>query len=96
MKKQEQATLTELFHRLYGHDGFEGDIPGIKKALTQVPKNTEHIAIIDTAVFGKTGNNGIVGQVKELTKRQWRIWVTMGILASASGGIGAGLTRWLA
>ena len=39
MTKDEQVTLTELFHRLYGQNGYEGDVPRIIK---HIEKHTEH------------------------------------------------------
>jgi len=85
--------LSELKSWLYGGNGHEGDIREIKEHLKQIVKNAEHIAILDTTVFGKAGNNGLTGKVKELSNRQWKIWTLLIITASASGGIGAGIVQ---
>lgn len=44
MTREEQVTLRELFHRLYGENGFEGSLPRIETNLKDlngsVLKNT--------------------------------------------------------
>jgi len=39
MTKDEQATLQEIYHRLYGEGNFEGDIPEIKAHLKDLNGN---------------------------------------------------------
>ena len=85
--------IQELKTRLYGENGFEGDIPEMKACLKQIPKNTEAIHLLELEVHGKTGGNGLVGRVRELTNRQWRMWTLLLIVAGGSGGIGAGIAK---
>ncbi len=60
MNKQEQVTLTELFHRLYGHGGFKGDIPEIKefmdKAATHFDDHSKRLTIAETQIKERTAN----------------------------------------
>lgn len=78
--------------KLYGENGFEGDIPEIKKGLGElakdVAKNKEHIAINSATLYGHGNNNGLVKQVASLTNRYWKQAL---IISALSATIGAGL-----
>ena len=60
MNKQEKVTLQELFHNLYGYDGFKGDIPEIKdfmeKAAKHFDDHSKRLVVVETKVEERTAN----------------------------------------
>jgi hypothetical protein len=94
MAKQDEilAAIKALTTKLYGENGFEGDITEIKKHLKQlngnVNRNTEHIAISDATLYGHGNNNGLVKQVAELMNKYWKLTL---VIATISGLVGGGI-----
>lgn len=69
MTKNELATLTELLHRLYGQNGFEGDMQEIKKSINHLTavtvKTSERLCIHDTTLLVKRGMRDCVKWLKQ-------------------------------
>jgi len=91
--------VEHLTEKLYGKNGFEGDIPGIKgdlKALNhQVSINKENIVVNNTTLYGKKGDAGLVKTVGEHNTRIWKLAVAIATISATVGGGVAGLVQWL-
>ncbi len=90
MTKNELATLTELLHRLYGQNGFEGDMQEIKKSINHLTavtvKTSERLCIHDTTLFGKTGDAGLCKMVETNTDRIVKLMIVSAVIGAVIGG----------
>ena len=91
--------IESLTEKLYGKDGFVGDIPEIKAHLKElnreIPKLKERQAIHNSTLYGHGNDCGLVKQVEQTKVRLWKLAIIIaGISASIGGGI-TGLLNWL-
>ena len=91
--------IESLTEKLYGKDGFVGDIPEIKAHLKElnreIPKLKERQAVHNSTLYGHGNDCGLVKQVEQTKVRLWKLAIIIaGISASIGGGI-TGLLNWL-
>ena len=91
--------IESLTEKLYGKDGFVGDIPEIKAHLKElnreIPKLKERQAVHNSTLYGHGNDCGLVKEVEQTKTRLWKLAIIIaGISASIGGGI-TGLLNWL-
>jgi len=81
--------------KLYGDNGFEGDITEIKTGLKDIPKLRERTAIHHSTLYGHGNDPGLVKQVEQTKNRLWKLAIVVASISATVGGGVAGLVQWL-
>ena len=91
--------IESLTEKLYGKDGFVGDIPEIKAHLKElnreIPKLKERQAVHNSTLYGHGNDCGLVKQVEQTKTRLWKLAIIVAIVSSSTGIGISKLIEWL-
>ena len=91
--------IESLTEKLYGKDGFVGDIPEIKAHLKElnreIPKLKERQAVHNSTLYGHGNDCGLVKEVEQTKTRLWKLVILVAVISASIGGGITGIVNLL-